>query len=265
MNLPQVRINMADPQHEDVIQSLINVDKIQDCIVAVVNSLRPSGYGLQSMDHVRPVKRINLDVEYQANGPPAFVVHQNEEKNVFKLMLNAHYVLQVKNRFESAASATKTEYAVVTSTVAPTMNNLPKIPGIDPHQELVYEVIGVICHELTHVFQWDGRDNSKDDVAEWWFIEGIADYVRLHVNYAARHWCEDQCRRERNGYAKGYQNAGYFFKWLNEKFKSDVVQRWNANLMAVGWKESFPVEIAQGGGLEQLHQEYCTKKVPLDG
>lgn len=47
------------------------------------------------------------------------------------------------------------------------------------------EIKGVLIHELTHVWQCDGNGH----VPGWW-IEGLADYVRLEEGLAAEHWRE---------------------------------------------------------------------------
>lgn len=47
------------------------------------------------------------------------------------------------------------------------------------------EIEGVLIHELTHVWQCDGNGH----VPGWW-IEGLADYVRLKEGLAAGHWRE---------------------------------------------------------------------------
>ncbi|KAI4295709.1 hypothetical protein L6164_035726 [Bauhinia variegata] len=46
------------------------------------------------------------------------------------------------------------------------------------------EFTGVLYHEMTHVWQWDG--NGQSEIG--WVIEGIADFFRLKADYAPGHW-----------------------------------------------------------------------------
>ncbi|XP_057788198.1 uncharacterized protein LOC131005313 [Salvia miltiorrhiza] len=45
------------------------------------------------------------------------------------------------------------------------------------------EITGVLYHEMTHVWQWNGSGQ-----APVLLIEGIADFVRLKAGYAPAHW-----------------------------------------------------------------------------
>ncbi|GJM91080.1 hypothetical protein PR202_ga07420 [Eleusine coracana subsp. coracana] len=45
------------------------------------------------------------------------------------------------------------------------------------------EVTGVLYHEKTHVWQWDGKGQANRGL-----IEGIANFVRLRAGYAPWHW-----------------------------------------------------------------------------
>ncbi|KAK7824359.1 hypothetical protein CFP56_034549 [Quercus suber] len=46
------------------------------------------------------------------------------------------------------------------------------------------EITGVLYHESTHIWQWNGNGQSTPGG----LIEGIADYVRLKAGYAPSHW-----------------------------------------------------------------------------
>ncbi|GLJ24732.1 hypothetical protein SUGI_0472830 [Cryptomeria japonica] len=45
------------------------------------------------------------------------------------------------------------------------------------------EIRGVLYHEMTHVWQWNGQGNAPSGL-----IEGVADYVRLTAGLAPSHW-----------------------------------------------------------------------------
>ena len=47
------------------------------------------------------------------------------------------------------------------------------------------EITGVLYHESTHIWQWNGNGQTPGGL-----IEGIADFVRLKAGYAASHWVQ---------------------------------------------------------------------------
>lgn len=90
-------------------------------------------------------------------------------------------------------------------------------PGGDKRREL----LGVICHELVHCFQWNAQGSCPGGL-----IEGIADWVRLRAGLGAVHW-----RQQAGGaWDGGYQKTGYFLDWLEVKYGGGVVAGLNACL-----------------------------------
>uniref|UniRef100_M8CNQ0 Uncharacterized protein n=1 Tax=Aegilops tauschii TaxID=37682 RepID=M8CNQ0_AEGTA len=47
----------------------------------------------------------------------------------------------------------------------------------------VKEVTGVLYHEATHVWQWNGQGTANGGL-----VEGIADFMRLKAGLAPGHW-----------------------------------------------------------------------------
>lgn len=91
-----------------------------------------------------------------------------------------------------------------------------------------HELLGVICHELVHCFQWNARGTCPGG-----FIEGIADWVRLNAGLGAKHW-----RQEADGeWDGGYQHTGYFLDWLEQKFGDGTVCKLNACLREGQYKD----------------------------
>ncbi|GLJ24716.1 hypothetical protein SUGI_0472630 [Cryptomeria japonica] len=45
------------------------------------------------------------------------------------------------------------------------------------------DIRGVLYHEMTHVWQWNGKDNAPSGL-----IEGVADYVCLTIRLVPSHW-----------------------------------------------------------------------------
>ncbi|KAJ9108592.1 hypothetical protein QFC19_002308 [Naganishia cerealis] len=98
------------------------------------------------------------------------------------------------------------------------------------------EFQGVITHELVHVMQYDGEGS-----ASWWWIEGLADYVRWKLDLAPPHWGK---RGEGDSHEDGYSTTAHFLDWLSErKLSQHLVQEINARLMAQGWKEEWFEEL----------------------
>lgn len=84
-----------------------------------------------------------------------------------------------------------------------------------------HELLGVICHELVHCFQWDAEGTCPGGL-----IEGIADWVRLRAGLGAAHW-KQEASGEWDG---GYQKTGYFLEWLERRFGEGTVRRLNGCL-----------------------------------
>lgn len=84
-----------------------------------------------------------------------------------------------------------------------------------------HELLGVICHELVHCFQWNAQGTCPGG-----FIEGIADWVRLRAGLGAKHW-----RQEVGGsWDGGYQHTGFFLEWLEGRFGEGTVRGLNGCL-----------------------------------
>lgn len=65
------------------------------------------------------------------------------------------------------------------------------------------ELLGVICHELVHCFQWAANGTCPGGL-----IEGMADWVRLRAGLGAVHW-----KQEAGGkWDGGYQHTGFFLE-----------------------------------------------------
>ena len=58
------------------------------------------------------------------------------------------------------------------------------------------EILGVICHELVHCFQWAANGTCPGGL-----IEGVADWVRLRAGLGAKHWKREAGGKWDGGYA----------------------------------------------------------------
>ena len=71
----------------------------------------------------------------------------------------------------------------------------------------------VMYHEMVHVVQ----NNAKGKMP-WYFIEGIADFIRLRLMLGAKHWR----RKQGSSYKGGYETTGYFLDYC-DKLKPGLV------------------------------------------
>ena len=78
------------------------------------------------------------------------------------------------------------------------------VRGIAPAGRVRDEVVGVVCHEMVHCWQWDARGTCPGGL-----VEGIADYVRLRCGHGPPHWE----RRWRDcAWDDGYERTAYFLR-----------------------------------------------------
>jgi hypothetical protein len=119
-----------------------------------------------------------------------------------------------------------------------------------PRADKRHELLGVICHELVHCFQWNANGTCPSGL-----IEGIADFVRLRAGLGAAHW-KQEASGEWDGDG-GYQKTGYFLGWLEERFGEGMVRRLNACLRGGEYdgKKVF-AECCEGGKVAELWEEY---------
>jgi hypothetical protein len=111
-----------------------------------------------------------------------------------------------------------------------------------------HELLGVICHELVHCFQWNAEGSCPGGL-----IEGIADWVRLRAGLGAAHW-KQEASGEWDG---GYQKTGYFLEWLERKYGEGLVRRLNGCLRDGEYDgEKVFGECCKGEKVEELWKDY---------
>jgi len=111
-----------------------------------------------------------------------------------------------------------------------------------------HEILGVVCHELVHCFQW-----SAEGTCPGGLIEGVADWVRLRAGLAAKHW-----RQEADGkWDGGYQHTGYFLQYLEDRFGKGTVRKMNGCLREGKWDEgSVFGDCCEGKNVKELWEAY---------
>ena len=110
------------------------------------------------------------------------------------------------------------------------------------------EVTGVLYHEATHVWQWDGRGRANGGL-----IEGIADYVRLKAGYAPAHWVKPG---QGDRWDQGYDVTARFLDYC-ASLKPGFVAQLNAK-MKDGYSDDFFAQIT-GKSVQQLWRDYKKK------
>ena len=111
------------------------------------------------------------------------------------------------------------------------------------------EITGVLYHESTHIWQWNGNGQSTPGG----LIEGIADYVRLKAGYAPSHW-----RKPGQGdrWDQGYDVTARFSDYCNS-LRNGFVAELNKKLRN-GYSANFFVELL-GKNVDQLWKDYKAK------
>ncbi|KAL6347078.1 hypothetical protein AAG906_012329 [Vitis piasezkii] len=110
------------------------------------------------------------------------------------------------------------------------------------------EFTGVLYHEMTHIWQWNGNGQTPGGL-----IEGIADYVRLKANYAPSHWVQPG---QGNRWDQGYDVTARFLDYCNS-LRNGFVAELNKKMRS-GYSADFFVELL-GKTVDQLWTDYKAK------
>ena len=111
------------------------------------------------------------------------------------------------------------------------------------------EITGVLYHEMTHIWQWDG--NGK---APGWLIEGIADFVRLKAGYAPSDWAAPG---QGNRWDDGYGVSARFLDYCNSLRNGTFVTELNMK-MKNGYSDVFFVQLLRKS-VDRLWSDYKAK------
>ncbi|KAL0906195.1 hypothetical protein M5K25_024669 [Dendrobium thyrsiflorum] len=109
------------------------------------------------------------------------------------------------------------------------------------------EITGVLYHETTHVWQWDGQGQAPSGL-----IEGVADYVRLKAGYEPLdgHWVKPG---QGDRWDQGYDVTARFLDYCGG-LDSGFVAKLNAK-MKDGYSNDFFLELL-GKTVDQLFSDY---------
>ncbi|XP_024032282.1 uncharacterized protein LOC112094825 [Morus notabilis] len=110
------------------------------------------------------------------------------------------------------------------------------------------EIAGVLYHESTHIWQWNGNGQTPG-----WLIEGIADFVRLKSGYVPSHWVKPGGGEK---WDKGYDVTARFLDYCND-LRNGVVAELNKKIRT-GYNDNFFVKLL-GKTVDQLWSDYKAK------
>jgi len=110
------------------------------------------------------------------------------------------------------------------------------------------EITGVLYHEMTHVWQWNGNGQVPGGL-----IEGIADFVRLKKGYAPSHWVQPG---QGNTWDQGYDVTARFLNYSNS-LKIGFVANLNKKMRS-NYNANYFVELL-GKSVGQLWSNYKAK------
>ncbi|XP_062023801.1 uncharacterized protein LOC133739990 [Rosa rugosa] len=110
------------------------------------------------------------------------------------------------------------------------------------------EITGVLYHESTHIWQWNGNGKAPGGL-----IEGIADFVRLKAGYAPSHWVKPG---QGDRWDQGYDVTARFLDYCNS-LKAGFVAELNKKLKT-GYSVNYFADIL-GKNVNQLWADYKAK------
>lgn len=135
----------------------------------------------------------------------------------------------------------------------------------------IFELRGVLAHELVHAYQWDGSaavgSVRGPQLCPSGLIEGIADYVRMKVGFSAALWVRPMGDKPWNRqdwlntpWDKGQAVTGWFLLWLEDNFGKDAVPRINMKLGMDGYHEDVFWTELFGKTITELWSQYQTEE-----
>lgn len=117
-----------------------------------------------------------------------------------------------------------------------------------PTERRMKELDGVACHEMVHVFQYDGGHTVPHGL-----IEGIADFYRMRIGLGAQHWKPTIADK----WDAGYEKTAYFLNWVDSQFPGAINQI-NLHFKNNKWFDEDPFERYTGQTVNTLYQRYTS-------
>jgi len=118
-----------------------------------------------------------------------------------------------------------------------------------PANRRLTELEGVLCHEMVHALQYDGKKTAPSG-----YIEGLADFYRMNLNLSASHWRRTKPQR----WDEGYEKSAFFFRHLESQHPG-IMNAVNAYLRDHRWSDNGhldPFQAIMGIDVERLWNRY---------
>ncbi|KAL7412338.1 hypothetical protein BDY24DRAFT_341886, partial [Mrakia frigida] len=109
------------------------------------------------------------------------------------------------------------------------------------------EIEGVLCHEMVHVVQEDGKGSAPG-----WWIEGLADWIRLEGGLGAKHWKK---LGQGSSWKDAYETTALFLSHLTKHVHPSLCSEINARLKTSPWSDGWFEELTNKP-IEVLWTEY---------
>jgi hypothetical protein len=227
-------------------------------------------YPTKELSHSAPRKStLVFFIEEFKDGGIAYTTGGEDEAEIH---INTGYILDLLNRYDPiGASIVDSGNDKPTPTNPevpgePTPTPLPKVPiptpppSSDPIQiasHIRNEILGVVYHELVHVWQNDGLGTCPGGL-----IEGIADAVRYRSGYVPSHWQRKGGKDDK--WDSAYDTTAFFLIWCEARFNDFSVAKVNAILHKNQWdpwhcfaRHCHGEDVLETPTMDKLWEQYC--------
>jgi len=213
-------------------------------LVTASRYVHQSLYPTKDLLHAAPRKAVlTFFIEdFGKDGGVAYTTNGEEDDDA-EIHINTGYILDLLNRYDPPSqppsqltdepTPTKSNEAGgdPTPTPVPKLPVPPPAPSKDPIQiasHIRNEILGVVYHELVHVWQNNGLGTCPGGL-----IEGIADFVRYKSGYVPPHWQRKGGKDHK--WDSAYDTTAYFLIWCEARFENFSVSKLNASLAKHEW------------------------------
>lgn len=121
-----------------------------------------------------------------------------------------------------------------------------------PDEQVKYELLGVLWHELTHGYQLFPKGHSYSSPEAHAFIEGMADLIRIDAGFH-----KTRQPKPSDSWLGGYTNTGFFLHWLQQKHGGDFAYQFNKTAIELEqWSFPKAIQNVMNEPLDSLWSEY---------
>ncbi|XP_047332820.1 uncharacterized protein LOC124936369 [Impatiens glandulifera] len=198
------------------------------------------------------VQAVEYTVTNTAAGTPGGVRFDNEIGSDYSLQILSESTSFVWQIFQQNQDSDRKSVAKVSTFVEAYTSNdeihvsAEYIAGYSGDVRI--EIIGVLYHEMTHVWQWNGAGQAPGGL-----IEGVADYVRLKSGFIPSHWVQPG---QGDRWDQGYDVTARFLDYCNGLLDGFVAKL--NEKMIDGYSQTYFDDLL-GESVDQLWSDYKAK------